>query len=180
MLVNGHCERCAGGSDRELLRRMLTGVPAPEPRLPSIVAVDPFVHGKGASPIAVRVLAAIRIKHAKAKSRAEAERYRQAHPEAVAEVLAEGPPVPVSEPLNLPSIPPGGGDPDPALAGVRPPLRSSRMARRADTSDTFAGVGQAGRVDHVAPTRPQDRNPWSASDAGKGEPSIESTLRGVR
>jgi hypothetical protein len=161
MLVNGHCEPCAGGSDRELLSRMLVDVPAPEPRLPSIVAVDPFVHGKGASPVAVRVLAAIRFKHAKAKSRAEGERYRQAHPEAVAEVLAEGPPVPVSEPLNLPSIPPEAGEPDPALAGVRPPLRSSKMAEgRAEVSP----AGHNSRYEHVSPTRPQDRNPWSARD----------------
>ena len=168
LLIGGLGECCAKAADKVLMAEMLRTTPEPEPTLPAMTAADPFQAGRGASPLAVRVLAGIRTKYARAKSREEAERYRQAHPEAVAEVLAEGLPVPLSEPLNLPSIPPPWA-PDPLLADIRPPLRSGRMARREARQGPLAALGHDGRVDHVSPRERQDRNPWSAREIPSNE-----------
>jgi hypothetical protein len=161
---------CHAGSSRALFQSMIGSAPEPDVLLPIIVAADPFEPRRGASKIALKVLGAIRVKHAQAKSREEAQRYAQAHPAVVAEVLADGVPAPLSEPLNVPSIPPPAwAGPDPLLAGIRPPLRSGRMARRETRPGPLDAVGHDGRVDHVSPREAKDRAPWSERDAGAEE-----------
>jgi hypothetical protein len=107
---------------------MIGDAPEPAVSLPSLVAGNTFDPKPGVSALAGEVIYRIRVKRQGAKTDEERRRYSQAFPETVAEVLSQGE---LKQPALLPaSIPPSPGEgPDELLAGIRPPLRSAKMAR---------------------------------------------------